>query len=216
MCGRYSFFSKDEVFEDRWQAKFELPINRHYNAAPSQKLPVILNDNPKIIKAGQWGLIPQWMKNNPKGIINARAETITEKPSFRSVVKKQRCLVLADSFFEWNRKSNTKTPYRILLTDEKPFAFAGIWETYQTDTGLNIPTFSIITVPANEQISKIHDRMPVILQPNYEQLWIDDSAELNVALETLKTLPDEQIKMYEVSSDVNSYKNESANLIQPI
>jgi len=155
-------------------------------------------------------------EKNPKGIINARAETITEKPSFRSAVKKHRCLVLADSFFEWDRKGSTKQPYRILLQDEKPFVFAGIWKTCQTSTGLDIPTFSIITVPANEQINKIHDRMPVILQPDYEQLWIDDSAELNAALETLKTLPNELVKMYEVFPRVNSYKNESANLIKPL
>jgi len=216
MCGRYSFFTKDEIIEDRWQAKFKLPIKRHYNAAPSQKLPIILNENPASIIPGQWGLIPHWMKKNPRGIINARAETITEKPSFKSTVKKQRCLVLADSFFEWTRKSDSKRPYRIMLKNENPFAFAGIWQLHQTTTGISVPTFSIITVPANNLISKLHDRMPAILQPKFEQLWINDSADLNAALETLQILPDKEIKMYEVSDNVHSYKNENPNLINPI
>ncbi len=216
MCGRYSFFSKDDIVEERWQAHFELPIERHYNAAPSQKLPIITNENPQLIKAGVWGLIPHWMKNNPRGIINARAENINEKPSFKSSFQKHRCLVLADSFFEWDRKGAKKIPYRIMLTDEKPFSFAGIWEVYKNEDGISVPTFSIITVPPNKQIEKIHDRMPVILESKYEQLWIDDSADLNAALEVLKPLPDEKMKMFEVSTDVNSYKNEYSDLIKPI
>ncbi|MBU0597460.1 SOS response-associated peptidase [Patescibacteria group bacterium] len=216
MCGRYSFFSKDDILEDRFQAHFNIPIQRHYNAAPTQKLPVILNDNPKEIVPGQWGLIPRWLKDKPgRGLINARAETLTEKPSFRNAVKKHRCLVLADSFFEWTRQASTKIPYRILLKNERPFAFAGIWEFYKNKQGVTFPTFSIITTPANNMISELHDRMPAILEPKYEQLWIDDSTELEAALETLKPLPANQMKMYQVSPQMNSVRYESEDIIKP-
>ncbi|MFA5134606.1 MAG: SOS response-associated peptidase [Patescibacteria group bacterium] len=216
MCGRYSFFSKDDIVEERWQARFKLPIKRHFNAAPSQELPVILNTDPESIVPGKWGLIPKWMKKNPKGIINARVETIREKPSFRNTVKSWRCLVLADSFFEWNRKTGSKIPHRILLSNEQPFAFAGIWETYLTTAGLAIPTFSIITVPANGLVAQLHDRMPAILERRYEQLWIDSSAEPEAALSALKPYPEKQMKMYEVSSLVNSYRNELPEVINPL
>ncbi|MDD5040416.1 MAG: SOS response-associated peptidase [Patescibacteria group bacterium] len=216
MCGRYSFFSSDDIVENRWQAKFKLPIRRHFNAAPSQQLPVILNTDPESIVPGTWGLVPKWMKMKTRGIINARVETVREKPSFRTAVKKQRCLVLADSFFEWNRKATVKIPYRILLRSEQPFAFAGIWETYQTTAGLAVPTFSIITVPANELVLPLHDRMPVILEPKYEQLWIDSSAELEAAFSVLKPLPAEQMKMFQVSPAVNSYRNDSPDIIRSV
>jgi len=218
MCGRYSFFSKDDVLEDRFHAQIKMPLKRHYNAAPSQKLPVILNDEPKNIVLGQWGLIPIWAqkKDKPKGFINARVETMAEKPSFRNAVKKHRCLVLADNFFEWTRKASTKIPYRIMLKNEQPFAFAGIWEIYKTKTGVEIPTFSIITTPANDMISELHDRMPAILEPKYEQLWIDTSADLGLALETLKPLPEDQMQMHKVSPLVNAVRNDVPGVIAAV
>jgi len=194
MCGGYSFFQATTLLRTAGKQRSYSKVKRHYNAAPSQELPVILNTGPESIVAGKWGSIPHWMKN-PKGIINARAETICEKPSFRKAATKQHCLVLADSFFEWNRKATTKIPYRILLKNEAPFVFAGIWEMYQTATGTQIPSFSIITVPANDMMSELHDRMPVILPQKYEQLWIDTSSEPEASFSVLKPYPDNEMQM---------------------
>lgn len=155
------------------------------------------------------------MKNKKsRGLINARAESLAEKPSFRNAIKNRRCLVLADSFFEWKRKNDVKIPYRIMLKSKQPFAFAGIWEFYKNKEGFSIPTFSIITTKANQMVSELHDRMPVILSPKHEQLWLDNSAQLEVALEILKPFPDDQMQMYQVSPLVNSFRNESAEIIK--
>lgn len=214
MCGRYSFFSKDDIVEERWQAQIKMPLPRHYNAAPTERLPVILNTDPRSIVAGQWGLIPSWMRTKPSHpLINARAETLTQKPSFKNTVKKHRCLVLADSFFEWDRKSGQKTPYRIFMKNEQPFSFAGIWETYTLPNGQTVPTFSIITVPANEMVAKLHDRMPVILPPEHESLWTDTSANIEAALTVLKPFPVAQMNMYPVSARVNAVRNDTPDIL---
>ncbi|MFA5052330.1 MAG: SOS response-associated peptidase [Patescibacteria group bacterium] len=214
MCGRYSFFSKDDIIEDRWQAQIKMPLPRHYNAAPTEQLPVILNTDIHSVVLGQWGLIPSWMKTKPSHpLINARAETLAVKPSFRNSVKKYRCLVLADSFFEWDRKSGQKIPYRIFLKNEQPFSFAGIWESYVLPNGQQIPTFSIITVPANNLVNQLHDRMPAILPPQYERLWTDISAETEAALTVLKPFPEGEMDMYPVSQRVNAVKNDFPEIL---
>jgi putative SOS response-associated peptidase YedK len=174
-----------------------------------------LNTEPHAIVIGQWGLVPSWMKTKPSHpLINARAETLAQKPSFKNAVKKRRCLVLADSFFEWDRKSGQKIPYRIMLKHEQPFSFAGIWETYTLPNGRAIPTFSIITVPANDMVSKLHDRMPVILQPQFESLWTDTSADIEAALTVLKPFPAGLMDMYPVSPRVNAVRNDSADILR--
>ncbi|MFC1687304.1 SOS response-associated peptidase [Patescibacteria group bacterium] len=217
MCGRYSFFTKDEVIESRFKASFMFPIQRHYNAAPSQLLPIILNNDPEHITAGKWGLTTSWM--NKKGLhplINARVETVSEKPSFKQSFSKRRCLVIADNFFEWSRQSNIKIPFRILLKDEQPFAFAGIFELLKLSSGVVIPTFTIITVPANELVAPLHDRMPAILSKDHESLWIDPKAPYEAAKSVCKPYAEEKMKMYEVSPLVNSVKHDEPRIIQPI
>ncbi|MFA6553432.1 MAG: SOS response-associated peptidase [Patescibacteria group bacterium] len=217
MCGRYSFFSKDDILEERWQAQIAMPLPRHYNAAPTEKLPVILNTSPHLIIVGQWGLVPSWIKTKPTHpLINARAETIGQKPSFKNALNKRRCLVLADSFFEWDRRGEQKIPYRIMLDDEQAFSFAGIWESYTLPNGEAIPTFSIITVPANALVGKLHDRMPVILPPQYESLWTDPSADTEAALAVLKPYPAGMMKMYAVSPRVNAVRNDSPDILLQI
>ncbi|MFH0804697.1 MAG: SOS response-associated peptidase [Patescibacteria group bacterium] len=216
MCGRYSFFSKDDIVEERWQAQIKMPLPRHFNAAPTEKLPIILNTDPHAVVIGQWGLVPVWMKSkSTHPLINARAETLTQKPSFRNAVRKHRCLVLADSFFEWDRRSGKKIPYRIFLRNEQPFAFAGIWELHRTPGGATVPTFSIVTVPSNDLISPLHDRMPAILQPESEQLWLDPSAAAELALATLRPYGSDLMSMYPVSAAVNSVRNDSPEVIRP-
>jgi putative SOS response-associated peptidase YedK len=174
MCGRYSFFSQDEVIEKRFSAKIQEPLTRHFNASPSQRLPIITNQNPKAIINGTWGLVPSWMKEEKSfGIINARSESLSEKPSFKNAFKNRRCLIIADGFFEWQKLKDGKQPYRITLKEAGPFAFAGLWEQKKTDDGEQI-TFSIVTTGANLLVGKIHNRMPVILNPKDEKIWMDN------------------------------------------
>jgi len=218
MCGRFTFYSPDEKLEKRFQAKILEPLFRHYNAAPAQKLPVITNDKPDYIRLGLWGLVPAWMakKKDAKvtGFINARSESVSLKPAFRNAFKKHRCLVIADSFFEWNKE--TKQPYRLLLSDEKPFAFGGIWEYFKTKDGMLIPSFSIITTPANDLIRPIHLRMPLILKREDEKLWLDNQIKDLSLFKLLRPFPADQMSAFPVSSLVNSFNNDVPEVIEPL
>ncbi|MBU0707228.1 SOS response-associated peptidase [Patescibacteria group bacterium] len=217
MCGRFTIISEDKELEKRFGATISTPITKHYNAAPSQQLPLITNDKPKNIQLGKWGIKPVWLKNNKgTGFINARAETLIEKPSFKNAFLNRRCLVLSDSFFEWDRLGGTKKPFRILLKNEQPFAFAGIWEMTKTKDGLFVPSFSIITTSPNSLISKIHHRMPVILHQDDEQEWLKKEIDITKSLDLLQPYPTEEMNMYEVSSKVNSYANDVAGVIEGV
>jgi putative SOS response-associated peptidase YedK len=187
MCGRYTFITPAPEVEQRFDAQFTAASPTTYNAAPSQRLPVITNAVPHQIQLLSWGLVPSWSRDptghgpasGPKPI-NARAETLAEKPSFRQLLDRRRCLVLADSFYEWQATPAGKVPHRILLRDEQPFAFAGLWDEWlDRSTGELRPTFTIITTEPNALMAKIHNRMPVIL-PNRaaEQAWLNDGAGL--------------------------------------
>jgi putative SOS response-associated peptidase YedK len=218
MCGRFTFIASDHKLETRFKAKINEPLFRHYNAAPTQKLPIITNDKPGEIRLGLWGLIPPWLRQKKDervtGFINARSESVATKPSFKHAFKKNRCLVLADSFFEWSRK--TKQPYRIMLRDKEPFAFAGIWEYIQTDNGLMMPSFSIITTSANELVESIHDRMPLILSIKDEPFWLDNEAKELPLLKLFKPYPAGQMILFPVSNLVNSIKNDKEEVIEPV
>jgi putative SOS response-associated peptidase YedK len=141
-----------------------------YNAAPGQHLPIAVNTGRRWITVGRWGFKKHWDKEKGTGLINARAETVAEKPMFRDAFARRRCLVLADSFFEWRRTVQGKTPYRILLKSGEPFTFAGVW-TRGADGAI---TFAIITTEANELVAKIHYRMPVIMVESDERAWLED------------------------------------------
>ena len=178
MCGRYTFIAPAPAAEQRFGATFAEPAPSTYNAAPSQRLPVVTNAAPGQIQLLRWGLVPGWSKDPAAGPrpINARAETLAEKPSFRQLLGRRRCLVLADSFFEWQATPAGKVPHRILLRDEQPFAFAGLWDEWlDRGTGELHPTFTIITTAPNALMARIHNRMPVILSTRAaEQAWLDD------------------------------------------
>ena len=148
----------------------------NYNAAPTQNLPLILNSDPATISLGRWGLIPSWAKEQKIGnrMINARAETLLQKPSFRTPFRKHRCLVLADGFYEWKKTSDGKIPHRIALKDNQPFAFAGIWEMWTAPEGEEIRSFSIITTEPNQLMKPLHHRMPVILKKENGQRAVGD------------------------------------------
>lgn len=216
MCGRYTIIAKAEEIEKRFNVQVPESYKPRYNAAPSQILPVITNSNPEGLSFFHWGLIPQWAKDKSisSKLINARAETITEKVSFKSALQKRRCLVLADGFYEWKRSSKkSKIPYRIFLKDSILFAFAGLWEEFEDEDQNHIHTFTIITTQANSIVSKIHDRMPVILDPQSEKKWLNQSNTMEDYINLLKPFDDHKMDSHSVTSLVNSVENDNPKLI---
>ncbi|MDH3944981.1 MAG: SOS response-associated peptidase, partial [Anaerolineae bacterium] len=167
-----------------------------------------------------WGLVPSWSKDPKMGsrMINARAETLAEKPSFRAAYKRRRCLILADGFYEWVKKPGhkTKTPHYIQLTSGQPFAFAGLWEYWQGDDGSEIKSCTIITTEPNSLIGKLHNRMPVILPPETYDLWLDPGEASREQLDPLlKAYPSEEMKHHPISTLVNSPANDVPEVILP-
>jgi putative SOS response-associated peptidase YedK len=220
MCGRYSLVAKPATIEQRFGARFsEEPGQPFYNAAPSQGLPVLTNKDPEELFFFSWGLIPFWAKAGAKihRSINARAETVVEKPMFRQLVRLKRCLVLADSFYEWQQNKSGKVPYRILLKNEALFCFAGLWDEWvNTETGEVLRTFAIITTTANELVMPIHDRMPVMLRPEEEKLWLTDHLTPEEHLSLLRSYPADQMQAYPVSPLVNSAQNNVPEVLWPV
>jgi putative SOS response-associated peptidase YedK len=224
MCGRFTLTATIEEIMDRFEVQSFLEQEYYspsYNIAPSQSVLAVINDG-KSNRMGflKWGLIPTWTKDMSIGnkMINARAETLSEKPSFRNAFKKKRCLIIADSFYEWQRHDdNSKTPMRIQLKAKKLFAMAGIWENWKSPEGKALYSCSVITTGPNELMKDIHDRMPAILKPDDEKIWLDPSiSDLDYLYQFLKPLDENLMDAYEVSSLVNSPKNNSIDLIKKI
>jgi putative SOS response-associated peptidase YedK len=224
MCGRFTLTATVDQLLDRFDVEFFLQEEEYfpnYNVAPSQSvLAVIHNGSHKRMGFLRWGLIPPWAKDMSIGykMINARAETLSEKPSFRNAYKKKRCLIVADSFYEWKRiDSKNKTPMRIKLKSDELFAMAGLWESWKSPEGKLIYSCSVITTQPNELVQDIHDRMPVILKPEDEKIWLDPAITDTSKLQPLlKPLEHSLMEAYEVSPLVNSPKNNSIQLIQKI
>jgi putative SOS response-associated peptidase YedK len=224
MCGRFTLFAEFSYIIDRFdiQTAIEEELYQpNFNVAPSHSVLSVINDGvSNRLGYLRWGLIPPWAQDMKIGhkMINARAETIKEKPSFRNAFKKQRCLILADSFYEWKRQEDqSKTPMRIKLKNNDVFAMAGIWEKWISPEGKRIFSCSVITTKPNEMMSTIHNRMPVILKPDDEKTWLNPSITTMADLEEILIPFDQNLmESYEVSSDVNSPKNNSPRLIQRI
>jgi putative SOS response-associated peptidase YedK len=219
MCGRYTITVQPELLAERFNAALPPEMSEpRYNAAPSQTLPVILNENEQQIQLLRWGLVPHWSKtpDTDYRMINARAETLEEKSTFREALRRRRCLVLADGFYEWKKTDDGKVPMRITLKSGEPFAFAGLWETWKDrETGELLRTFTIITTTPNDLMVPIHDRMPAILLPEMERTWLDDSAGPERWRELLRPYPADLMRAYPVSRLVNSPTNESPALVAP-
>ncbi|MFP3510545.1 SOS response-associated peptidase [Peribacillus sp. SIMBA_075] len=222
MCGRFTLFTDIEEIKDRFdiQGSFDEEYQFSYNIAPSHSVLSVINDGTRN-RLGylRWGLIPFWAKDEKVGykMINARAESIAEKASFKNAYKKKRCLIIADSFYEWKKGPERKIPMRIKLKNHAPFGMAGLWESWKSPEGINIYSCSVITTVPNELMTSIHDRMPVILKPEDEKDWLNPSINDPAYLQQyLKSFDPEQMEAFEVSTDVNSTKNNSPNLIQQI
>lgn len=220
MCGRYSFAPDLKIVNEHYDITVndnDLDVN--YNCAPSQQLPVVSNDRPGEFSKHHWGLIPFWAKDKKIGykMINARGETITEKASFKNAFKKRRCLIPADAFYEWKRMDNPKEkiPYRIFLKDQPIFSMAGIWEVWKAPAGEYIRSFSIITISPNRLMAEIHDRMPMILSKKDEKTWLESNNQ-DELLGLIKPYPEEKMDAYRISNLVNSPRNNSKEITEPV
>jgi len=222
MCGRFTLFVDPKDLMEAFPG-FATPVEwtPRYNIAPSQPVAVIANNGQNKIEFFRWGLIPSWAKDPKIGnrMINARAETVAEKPSFRAAYRRRRCLVLADGFYEWRKEpgQRAKTPMYIRLKSGQPFAFAGLWETWRSQEDQTILSCNIITTTPNALVERIHNRMPVILEPQAYDLWLDPAEQSPERLGVwLKPYPAAQMTAYPVSRLVNSPSNDSPDCIAPL
>ncbi len=190
-------------------------INPRFNIAPSQPILAVtqVGEN-RSLGLFDWGLIPSWSKD-ATGIINARAETLDEKPSFSESFQRRRCLIPADGFYEWQKRGKSRQPYFFQLQDEEPFAFAGLWDQWQNN-GRTSSTCAIITTRPNELLAEIHDRMPAILDPDNYDEWLDNRTPASELKGMLLPFPAAAMNGYPVSSEVNSPKVDNETLVQPI
>ena len=228
MCGRFTLTTSPEELQAAFdwlkmppQADEAQPGGPRYNIAPTQPVAVVPNDGRNRLDFFTWGLIPSWAKDPSLGsrLINARAETLAEKPAFRSAFRRRRCLILADGFYEWQaipgRKS--KQPYFIALADRRPFAFGGLWELWNSPDGSQIYSCTIITTEPNSLMAGIHNRMPLILPPENYPEWLNPNEQRPQALQALlQPYAADQMAAYPVSSLVNSPANDSPELVEPL
>ena len=219
MCGRFSLIANLQELGERFG--FDpggLTHPPRYNAAPTQPVLAVMNGEERRAEHLRWGLIPSWAKDAQMGsrMINARAETLAERPAFRAAFARRRCLVLADGFYEWRRSGNSRIPMRIVMKSREPFAFAGLWDTWQDPEGEVVRSCTIITTEPNELLQPIHDRMPVILAEGAESLWLDDDLRDPLALGSLLTpYPDGALEAYRVCPLVNRPSNDGPEVIVP-
>ena len=217
MCGRYTLITDMDILQARFLFEsVDLGLDPSFNVAPTQQVLTVVNDGENHARFMRWGLIPSWAKDASIGsrMINARSETLAEKPSFRSAFKRRRCLVLADSFYEWKKTGSGKTPMRIMLRSGEPFAFAGLWESWNNADDERVLSCTIVTTNPNSFMGSIHNRMPVILSREAEAVWLDQSIEDTAMLGSLLVpYADEELEAYEAPSLVNSPANNSPELI---
>jgi len=216
MCGRFAFYSPSEATAALFGVSASLEVQPRYNIAPTQYIAAIRDDKngERELAMLRWGLVPFWAKDPAIGnrMINARAETVAEKPSFRAAYRKRRCLVLADGFYEWHTEAGVKIPYFISLANQQPFAFAGLWENWQSkDSDEAIQSTTVITTAANEFMLPLHHRMPVVLEPETADRWLEGDDEIVTAA----TEHSPELRAWPVDRRVNNARNESEDLIVP-
>ena len=225
MCGRASLTKIEKELEERFGSSFySEDLERYnplpnYNVAPTHMHPVITGEDPKHFRYFRWGLIPFWAKDEKIGyrMINARIESILEKPSFRKPVEKRRCIVPFDGFYEWKKmEDGNKQPYRIVSKQLEIFSIAGIWERWKSPENEEIFTFSLITMPANEMMSEIHDRMPAILDGEMEKHWLDQDVPAKELIESIHGPSNEELRAYPVSKAVGNVRNNGPDLIEEL
>ena len=223
MCGRYTLTTDLGAVAHRFGVRMlDEAIGTHaprYNIAPTQAVIVVNDDGTRHLTEMRWGLIPSWAKDPAIGnrMINARAETVATKPAFRAALRKRRCLIPADGFYEWQPAGRRKQPVYIALKSREPFGFAGLWESWDAPEGEEIRTCTIITTEANELLKPIHDRMPVILMREAEAVWLDPAIQEPARLLPLLTpYPAQEMEANPVSTKVNNPATDGSACIEPL
>jgi len=224
MCGRSSLTKTEKELEIRFRATFYSDDLERYNplpnfnVAPTHMHPVITQEEPTIIHLYRWGLIPYWAKDIKIGynLINARIEGIAEKPSFRQAFQKRRCIVPFDGYYEWQKTPEGKIPYRIQVKNTEIFTIAGLYEHWKSPTGEVIHSFTLITQEADPAIRHLHERQPMVLLPEQEKLWLDDSLPSADLIHELAPVPGEYFTWYRVSNRVNNVRENDEGLIEAV
>ncbi|MGC5773592.1 SOS response-associated peptidase [Paenibacillus pabuli] len=222
MCGRFTITDPIDAILDRYYASiadgFEYKPN--YNAAPMQYIPTIIGSKDgNRLGSLRWGLVPVWAKDDKIGnkMINARAETLAEKPAFKRLVGSKRCIVPCSGFYEWRKEGSTKQPLRILMKDDRLFSLAGLYDTWTDPDGNKLSTCTIITTEPNSLMEDIHNRMPVILRPEDEAEWLGrDNDDVQSLLGLLQPYQASEMRAYEVPKEVGNVRNNSVNLIKEV
>ncbi|MEE9123020.1 MAG: SOS response-associated peptidase [candidate division NC10 bacterium] len=222
MCGRFSQGTPAEILAQLFQLADIPAWTPRYNIAPTQLVPtvVVTSEHPsRQFRTWRWGLIPSWAKDPSIGsrMINAQAETASVKPSFRAAFRRRRCLVLADGFYEWQQLGRRKQPFHVRMRDGSPFAFAGLWEHWKGPDGAAIDSCTLLTTEPNDLIRTFHHRMPVILDPQEYDLWLDPSIQEPDRLHPLlRPYTSEELAAYPISTRVNNPANDTPDCIQPL
>lgn len=216
MCGRFTLTAHSQTIANTFNVAPTLQMGPRYNIAPTQEIVTIVGNGSPHLELQQWGLVPSWSKDERSGakMINARAETLAEKPSFKRLLHARRCLVVADGFYEWQQRDGGKTPMYITLKDGVPFAFAGLWDTWKRPDGQLLRTCTIITTEPNELVSSIHNRMPVILGKEARERWLDpELQDEHALLPLLAPFPATEMTARPVSRLLNNPRYDSAELL---
>ncbi len=211
MCGRYSIGNEIQELSEKYQIRMPEGFKPSYNAAPGQLLPVVTNTKPDLFSLVYWGIQPFWATNDSKRLINARAETVGEKATFKKSFHQRRCLVAADGYYEWLKGADGKTPHRITRLDTAAFFLAGIWDTDRAGQ----PGYAVITTQASPSIAHMHDRMPVILADTAVDFWCSDTEDYEGLLAVLRPFDDKKLETYAVSKKINRVGNNEAALRDP-
>jgi putative SOS response-associated peptidase YedK len=216
MCGRFSLIVSADQLRERFGVSLNEPLKSRYNIAPTQNIPIITNLKPREITLARWGMIPHWAKDEKSSysMINAKAETIEEKPTYKGPFKSKRCLIPADGFYEWKKTGTKKVPFRFTRKDGKLFAFAGLFDEWEKE-GKQVISCTIITTNANPLLAKVHDRMPVILDEKQEKAWLSETSADNLK-GMLKPYPSDQMASVQISDKINSPKNDSKDLLSAV
>lgn len=218
MCGRYTLKTPSRQIAEAFDL-IEIPEREpRYNIAPTQSVLIVRNENAgRVARMVRWGLIPFWAKDPSIGnlLINARSETVADKPAFRQAFQKRRCLVIADGFYEWEKVGKAKQPWYFQVGDGGPFGFAGLWEHWDKGEG-PLETCTILTTSANSLLARVHERMPVIVPPEMYDIWLRADSNVQQLQRLLAPYPDSEMTEDRVSNRVNSPKNDDADLIRTL
>jgi len=222
MCGRYRLSRRKQLIQEYFDTTDEVDWEPRYNIAPSQNVPIIRQNRAKPerrFSLARWGLIPYWAMDQSIGykLINARSETVTDKPAFREAFESRRCLIPADGFYDWKRVGTAKQPFHFGLQDDSLFAFAGLWDRWKDASGQAVESCSILTTSPSALLADVHDRMPVILNPDHYDLWLDPGFRRVDALKDMLNPFDATLmRRYAVSTRVNNVTNDDGECSEPI